>query len=289
MNIKKYNFPLVDIGLPIYNGEAKIAMVIESILCQTYSNFRLIISDNFSSDETENIIKRYVSLDSRITYYRQNNNIGGEGNFKYLFHKSKAKYFMWAAADDIRSNDFLEKNIHFLEKNTDYVASTLRTKFEGGYFDENKLGDKSLHYEDPIARCIKHLSLNWITGLHANGRFYSLIRRDALQGAIKKDWGYLGADWMIVSHLLSIGKINRINEGFSELGKGGASNTQDLFSVHRASIKDFFFPFNRLSYETWDLMTFTGFHQKFLLLLTLLNLNIYGFFIQLYIKIKRGD
>lgn len=285
----KQIYPMVSIGLPVFNGEKTIARVIESILSQTYDNFELIISDNYSSDNTESIIRKYVDLDSRIVYIRQNSNIGAEANFKYLLHKSNSKYFMWAASDDIRSNTFLEQTLIFLENNLDYVASTLQTKFEGREFDPIKMGDETLDDSNYANRVIKFYRLNWLSGLHANGRFYSLIRRTALQDILDKSWGYLGADWMIVTHIVSKGKTKRINAGWTELGRYGGSNTQDLFTLHRNTFFDLIAPFNKLSTEVWRIMYPSNWRQKGNILLRLIMLNVYGFLLQFYIMAKRKN
>jgi len=49
----KRKFPLVSIGMPVYNGEKYIRQELNSLLNQTYKNFELIISDNASTDETK--------------------------------------------------------------------------------------------------------------------------------------------------------------------------------------------------------------------------------------------
>lgn len=278
---------MIDIGIPVYNGEKTIAKVLDSILNQSYRNFRLIISDNSSNDRTEIIIKEYLRMDPRIEYHRQDINIGTEANFKYLFNISKNKYFLWAASDDIRSSNFLEDNINFLENNNDYAASTLQTRFEGGDFSDSKMGDFLINDSDPIVRVKKQFNFNWFNGFHANGRYYSLIRRDALADIIHKHWNYLGSDWMISAHLLSKGKINRINSGYVELGKYGASNSQDLFTVHRESIYDLLIPFHRLSYEVWNICNSANSYQKIPLFLSLMKLNLYGFLFQFYLFFKR--
>ena len=56
----------IDILMATYNGEKYIKMQIDSILNQTYSNFRLIISDDCSTDKTVDILKKYESKDKRI-------------------------------------------------------------------------------------------------------------------------------------------------------------------------------------------------------------------------------
>jgi len=64
------NKPRVSIGLPVYNGEPFLREAIDSILAQTFTDFELIISDNASTDNTEEICRSYAAKDSRIRYYR---------------------------------------------------------------------------------------------------------------------------------------------------------------------------------------------------------------------------
>ena len=67
----------VSIVMPIYNVEKYISQSIESILNQEHKSFELIVINDGSTDETENIVKTYLS-DDRIKYY----NIGRLGKIK---------------------------------------------------------------------------------------------------------------------------------------------------------------------------------------------------------------
>ena len=53
--------PRVTIGLPVYNGERFLEQTLDSLLAQSYTDFELIISDNASTDRTEEILKRTPS------------------------------------------------------------------------------------------------------------------------------------------------------------------------------------------------------------------------------------
>ena len=64
----------VSIILPVYNGEKYLALAIESILQQTYSNFELIIIDDCSTDKSNQIAKSYMKIDSRIKVYKNKKN-----------------------------------------------------------------------------------------------------------------------------------------------------------------------------------------------------------------------
>ena len=75
--------PKVRIGFPVYNGANTIDKVINSLLTQTFKDFELIIYDNASNDKTGNICRRFASIDSRIHYVRQDDNIGPFVQKKY--------------------------------------------------------------------------------------------------------------------------------------------------------------------------------------------------------------
>lgn len=113
--------PKVSIGLAVYNGENYLEAAIESLLNQTYKNFELIISDNASTDRTQEICQNYLSQDPRIRYYRNQKNIGGANNENQTFRYSRGEYFKLAAHDDLCAPEFIEKCLKILENNPSVV------------------------------------------------------------------------------------------------------------------------------------------------------------------------
>jgi glycosyltransferase involved in cell wall biosynthesis len=91
--------PIVSIGLPVYNGEKSIERALKSILAQDFEDFELIISDNASTDGTGRICETYAKRDHRITYTRNETNIGVSPNHDRVFKLSRGKYFAWSAHD----------------------------------------------------------------------------------------------------------------------------------------------------------------------------------------------
>jgi glycosyltransferase involved in cell wall biosynthesis len=108
--------PHVSIGLPVYNGEPFIREALDSLLMQTFTDFEVIISDNASSDRTEAICREYATRDKRIRYLRQAKNLGASTNFQFVLEEAVGEYFMWAAADDIRSPDCLQTYLNHIGK-----------------------------------------------------------------------------------------------------------------------------------------------------------------------------
>lgn len=114
--------PKVSVGLPVYNGERYLPKAIESILAQTYGNLELIISDNASTERTQEICRHYAERDARVRYYRRPVNVGAAPNFNRVFALAEAsKYFKWAAHDDWIAPKYLEECVKALEEDPDAV------------------------------------------------------------------------------------------------------------------------------------------------------------------------
>lgn len=106
------SMPLLSIGMPVYNGAKHVRRAVDSLIAQTFTNFELIISDNASTDATEEICQECASRDKRIRYIRHPVNRGAPFNFHFVLKESKGTYFMWAAHDDERFPQHIEKLIH---------------------------------------------------------------------------------------------------------------------------------------------------------------------------------
>ena len=115
--------PRLSIGMPVYNGELFIQQAIESILAQTFTDFELIISDNASTDSTQEICQNFSKKDNRIRIFKQDKNIRTHRNFIFVLKQAKGKYFAWAAVDDYLDKDFMEKNLKVLESHNSIVSS----------------------------------------------------------------------------------------------------------------------------------------------------------------------
>jgi glycosyltransferase involved in cell wall biosynthesis len=111
----KSDYPLVSIGLPVFNSEKTIVRALDSLLAQSYPNFEIIVSDNLSDDKTTEICKKYAQRDHRIKFYLNEKNLGINANFKIVCEKAMGKYFMWAAGDDFWEPEFVATLVKELE------------------------------------------------------------------------------------------------------------------------------------------------------------------------------
>ena len=119
--------PYVSVGLPVFNGEDYLEEALDSILAQTYSDFELIISDNASTDRTEEICRAYTVRDKRIRYFRNETNLGAAKNFNRVFELSSGEYFKWASYDDVLGPEFLSRCITVLDQDSSIVLCHAKT------------------------------------------------------------------------------------------------------------------------------------------------------------------
>jgi glycosyltransferase involved in cell wall biosynthesis len=115
--------PRLSIGLPVYNGEEYLAEALDALLGQTYSDFELIISDNASTDGTQEICRSYAAADPRIRYVRLRRNIGAAPNHNFVFAESRGELFKWASHDDLYGRDLLRACVEALDERPDMVLA----------------------------------------------------------------------------------------------------------------------------------------------------------------------
>lgn len=106
----------VSIVLPVYNGAPYLSYAIRSILNQTHENFELIILNDGSKDDSENIIKSFIAKDQRVKYINNDINLGLIATLNKGFDIASGKYIARMDQDDISSPERLSLQIAFLEK-----------------------------------------------------------------------------------------------------------------------------------------------------------------------------
>jgi glycosyltransferase involved in cell wall biosynthesis len=105
--------PLVSVAIPAYKGAAYIAETIESVLAQSLRDLELIVVDDCSPDGTAEIVAAYH--DPRVRLYRNESNLGPQGNWNRCLHESRGRYFKLLPQDDVLMPDCLEKQVAVLE------------------------------------------------------------------------------------------------------------------------------------------------------------------------------
>lgn len=121
---------LVDVIIPVYNGEEFIKEAVDSILEQTYQNFRIIIVDDGSEDSTVDIIKK-ISLSTDKIHLIERPHYGPPLTIKKGLETTVANRICFLDADDVWHKEKLKKQIEFFNSNPEALASfTMIKEFE---------------------------------------------------------------------------------------------------------------------------------------------------------------
>ena len=121
------NNDLVSIIVPVYNAEKYLEDTIKSVLCQTYTNFELILVNDCSTDTSLEIIKKYIVLDKRIKLINLASNGGPALARNNGIKKCNGRYVCFIDSDDLWVKDKLEKQIKFIN---DYKCAFSYTGYE---------------------------------------------------------------------------------------------------------------------------------------------------------------
>ena len=261
--------PRVTVGVPVYNGAASIGRTLDNLLAQTFMDYEILVSDNCSTDETEEICRRYADNDPRIQYIRQPRNQGPAKNFRFLVDSARGDFFFWAACDDLRSADFVELNVAFLDAHSEYVASTCPNWFE----DQSSAVAVNFAMqgglEERFAAFFQHC---W----QSHAIFYSLVRTRELRHCEILGTSFIAVDWAVNLYLASCGQVNRTQQGHTIFGRGGASQRVGAYRAFRNQPLEMILPFYSFGAYAWKLGRALPLRARVHLLVALARLNLHA-------------
>lgn len=114
---------LVSVIMPSYNTGRFISETIESVLAQSYSNWELLIVDDCSKDNTDDVVSQYLA-DTRIRYIKNETNSGAAVSRNRALREAKGKWIAFLDSDDLWESDKLKKQIAFMENNNYHFSYT---------------------------------------------------------------------------------------------------------------------------------------------------------------------
>ena len=216
------NKPLISVIIPTYNREKLLPETINSVLNQTYKNWELIIVDDRSTDNTEDLVQRYMKRNKRIKYFLNTHKKGPGGARNQGLKKAKGKYIAFLDSDDIWKQNHLKENVGFFgNSKVDFIFSA--------YDEKNISNNKSL--SELLHRREKRMGLPY-EKLRSNFMIYKrsilkeivecnfiptqtvVIRKNKLNIKFDEDL-FNGQDWdfwiRFIKNNPNIGYINKIN------------------------------------------------------------------------------
>ena len=200
---------MITIGLPTVNSELRITTQLDSLLAQTYEDFKILISDNASTDGTYDICQEYCKKDSRVVVIRQPERLNMRDNFKFLLDKAETTFFTWQQDDDILDEKWLEVAHGELEARPELNMAFTDSTLEQDGVDKILQKNYDLK-EDPLSR-LRQLFLDksyhlWMfVGLDGLWRTKHLKQCFGRLIQVYEDENLLGADNL----LMFTSEINR--------------------------------------------------------------------------------
>jgi len=227
------NKDLVSIGIPVYNAEKTLHQSLESITKQSYKNIEIIVSDNNSKDNTYKICEKFSKIDKRIKLFKQSRNINSIKNLIFVYKKSKGNFFMWHPSHYYRSKHFIKKNLETLKKNSDIIGSCSKELF----FDE--VGKRKWTRFSLEKNIIQNLKLLIKNIYRSHGVFYGLYKKNKNNHEYSLS-NYIAHDWNFCISKILHGKVKRINNAYTLIGRGSSTRSNYIKKNRKISLEIFF-------------------------------------------------
>ena len=109
--------PLLSICVPTFNRDLILKDCLENILLSKSQNIEIIISDNGSTDDTEQVVKSFNDI--RLTYYKNQINLGYDLNIINLIKKARGKFIFFISDEDKINVSGINWIIDVISKNED--------------------------------------------------------------------------------------------------------------------------------------------------------------------------
>ncbi len=195
-----HDFPLVTVGLPVYNGAPEVSIALESLVNQAYQNIRIIISDNASTDGTLAICEKFAEKDSRITIIKKTENEGAVENFRTVLNAADSEFFMWSASDDYWHPGFIGDLLPVLRSNPEagVAMCAVKRQYPDGLLYDVVRFNREL---DPNGMGNLWLTRKILSGKKFNLFIYGLFRTKMLQRAMRHFPEVLGGDRQFICQL----------------------------------------------------------------------------------------
>lgn len=205
--------PRIDILLSTYNGALYLNELIESILKQSYENWRLIVRDDGSSDKTVEIVKFYADeFPGKVSLIRENEKrLGACGSFKKLLELTDAEYIMFCDQDDVWLPNKIELTFKKIrEMETLYKGFPLLVHTDMKVVDSglSVISESFWKYQnlDPNLKKLNYLLLlNNVTGCTV------MMNNELRDKAMPIPPGAILHDWWVALVASAFGKVEFVN------------------------------------------------------------------------------
>lgn len=233
---------MIAILMATYNGEKYLEEQIDSIINQTYKEWKLYFRDDGSSDRTLQIINKYCRKypDQLFVIENDSNCHSASKNFmkmlEYFKDSNEFEYFMFSDQDDVWKSDKIEKTVSIAKEKSENMPILVHTDLEVVDSELKTLSTSFINYRNLNANIkdLSHLLIqNNVTGCTM------LFNRKLVQKIHFKSASIAMHDWWLTLIAIVFGKIEFLNESticYRQHGNNvvGATNTKSLsFIINR--------------------------------------------------------
>lgn len=119
--------PLISVVMPTHNRFELLKSAVQSVINQTHSDFEIIVSDNYSTDNTKQIVEEFS--DARIKYFRSEKKLSLGDSWEFALSNATGEYVGFLSDDDAYSKIYLETMLRVLEENKAQLATAKVTSY----------------------------------------------------------------------------------------------------------------------------------------------------------------
>lgn len=219
---------MISVIVPVYNVEEYLKDCIESILCQTYTDFELILINDGSTDNSASVCDEYAKKDERVSVIHQDNSGASSARNNGLC-RAIGDYIMFIDSDDYIKDDMFEKLITACEENGADIAVCGATIVQKNGVHEQIKSDVST-----LTVCDKEQAAELIIGELNNALWNKLIKKSVIGNNQLEVGKTYGEDYdFIVRILCNCSKVCFIPESLYYYRKNESSVTAAKFSEKR--------------------------------------------------------
>lgn len=172
----------LSICIPTYNRGQFIGETIKSIITQATDEVEIVISDNGSDDDTEELVREYQKIFSRIRYFRWSRNVGADRNFLKVIEIASGDYCWFMGSDDLVEPGAIQHILFQLDSQRDITGASVNQKIytldmqselkgvpiAGGRLDSDRLFDNA-----EVCFCLLGLYFGYISGQIVNRELWN--------------------------------------------------------------------------------------------------------------------
>lgn len=221
--------PLVSVCIPTFNRAERLHRAITRLLENSYTNLEIIVSDNGSTDATQQVAAELCNCSGRVRYFRHPVNRGPTKNFEFARAQARGKYFLWHGDDDYLAADFITLCVQELERDASLVLVSGLAAYHGGDHVITRFGN--VIQPGAGSKALRVLMYLWL--VDDNSIFCGVYRREAVAGCALPN--FLAGDWAWVAEALGEGraKVLPCTHAYREEGENNTSRSlENIVTVH---------------------------------------------------------